>query len=75
MAIHVTTSPGEALIERCCDNLNDGLPAIIVPGQRGLKVAEALADNAGLGEHIDAFEVERLIALNIYEIGKFALDS
>lgn len=72
VAIHVTTSPGEALIERCRDNLNDGLRAIIVTGQRGLTVAEALADNAGLGERIDVFEVEQFIALNLYEIGKFA---
>lgn len=72
VVIHVTTSPGEALIERCRDNLNDGLRAVIVTGQRGLTVAEALADNAGLGERIDAFEVEQFIALNLYEIGKFA---
>ena len=74
VAIHVTTSPGEALIDRCRDNLNDGLRAIIVTGQRGLTVAEALADNAGLGERIDVFEVEQFIALNLYEIGKFAQD-
>jgi hypothetical protein len=72
VAIHVTTSPGKALIERCRDNLNDGLRAIIVTGQRGLTVAEALADNASLGDRMDAFEVEQLIALNLYEIGKFA---
>jgi hypothetical protein len=66
----VTTSPGEAVIERCRDNINDRL----VTGQRGLTVAEALADNAGLGDRIDVFEVEQFVALNLYGLGKFAAD-
>jgi len=33
-AIHVTTSPGEAVIERCRDNLNDGYRPLLVTGQR-----------------------------------------
>jgi Domain of unknown function (DUF4928) len=72
VAIHVTTSPTEALIERCRDNLNDGFRPLLITGQRGLTVAEALSENAGLGESIDVFEIEQFIALNLYEIGKFA---
>jgi len=71
VAIHVTTSPGEAVIERCRDNLNDGHRPILVTGQRGLIVAEGLADNAGLSDRIDLFEVEQFIALNLYELGRF----
>lgn len=74
VAIHVTTAPGEAVIERCRDNLNDGFRPVLVTGQRGLTVAEALADNAGLGDRIDVFEIEQFIALNLYELGKFAAD-
>ena len=74
VAIHVTTAPGEAVIERCRDNLNDGFRPILVTGQRGLTVAEGLADNAGLGERIDVFEVEQFIALNLYELGKFGAE-
>ena len=58
VAIHVTTSPGEAVIERCRENLNGGFRPILVTGQRGLNVAEGLADNAGLADRIDVFEVE-----------------
>lgn len=72
VAIHVTTAPGEAVIERCRDNLNDSFRPILVTGQRGLTVAEGLAENAGLGDRIDVFEVEQFIALNLYELGKFA---
>ncbi len=72
VAIHVTTAPGEAVIRRCKDNLDDGYRPIIVTNQRGLSAAEVLAENAGLGERIDVFEVEQFVALNLYELGKFA---
>jgi hypothetical protein len=72
VAIHVTTSPGEAVIERCRENLGDGLSAILVTSQRGLTVGEALAENAGVAERIDVFEIEQFIALNLYELGNFA---
>lgn len=71
VAIHVTTSPGEAVIARCRENLNDGLRPVLVTMQRGLPVAEALADNEGLADRIDVFEIEQFVALNLYEIGKF----
>jgi len=71
VAIHVTTSPGEAVIERCRDNLNDGHRPILVTLQKGLVVAEGLASNAHLADRIDIFEIEQFIALNLYELGKF----
>jgi hypothetical protein len=74
VAIHVTTSPTEALIERCRDNLNDGIRPVLVTGQRGLILAEGLADNAGLSDRIDVFEVEQFVALNLYELGKFTAE-
>ena len=40
VAIHVTTSPGEAAIAKCGGNLNDGYRPILVTLQRGLTVAE-----------------------------------
>lgn len=71
VAIHVTTSPGEAVIERCRENLNDGHRPILVTLQKGLVVAEGLASNAGLADRIDIFEIEQFVALNLYELGKF----
>lgn len=72
VAIHVTTSPGEAVIDRCKENLDDGHRPILVTVQRGLTVAEGLASNVGLGDRIDLFEIEQFVALNLYEIAKFA---
>jgi hypothetical protein len=74
VAIHVTTSPGEALIERCHDNLNEGHRPILVTLQRGLTVAEGLAANVGLADRIDVFEIEQFVALNLYELGQFGFD-
>jgi len=70
VATHVTTAPGEAVIGRCRENINDGYRPIITTS-RGLAAAEVLAENAGLGERIDIFEAEQFIALNLYELGKF----
>jgi hypothetical protein len=39
VAIHVTTTPGEALIQKCGENLDDGLRPLIVTRQKGLAVA------------------------------------
>jgi hypothetical protein len=74
LAIHVTTSPGEAVIEKCRENLNDGYRPMLVTLQRGLTVAEGLAGNLGLPDRIDTFEIEQFVALNLYELGKFGAD-
>lgn len=74
VAIHVTTAPGEAVIGRCRENINDGHRPIIVTTARGLAAAEVLAENAGLADRIDIFEVEQFVALNLYELGKFAAE-
>lgn len=75
VAIHVTTAPGEAVVERCRENLNDGLRAVIVTTQRGVEVADGLAANIGLSDRIDIFEIEQFVALNLYEFSKFAADA
>jgi len=74
VAIHVTTSPGEALIQKCRDNLDEGLRPLIVTMQRGVAVAEGLSRNASIGDRIDIFEIEQFVASNVYELGAFAAD-
>ena len=71
VAIHVTTSPGEALIRRCQENLDAGFRPMIVTLQKGLSVAEGLAANANIADRLDVFEIEQFVALNLYELGKF----
>lgn len=74
VAIHVTTSPGEAVIDRCKENLDQGHRPILVTLRSGLNVAEGLAGNVGLADRIDIFEIEQFVALNLYEIGKFGAE-
>jgi len=74
VTIHAAISPGEAVIEKCRENLNNGCRPMLVTLQRGLDVAEGLAENAGLGDRIDIFEIEQFVALNLYELGKFQAD-
>ena len=74
VVIHVTTSPGEAVIERCRDNLNDAYRPMLVTMDRGLLVAQELAKNKGIEERIDIFEIEQFVALNLYELGQFEGD-
>lgn len=72
VAIHVTTSPSEALIRKCKRNLDNGLKPIIITIARGPILAEELAGQAGIAERLDVFEAEQFIAGNLYEIGRFA---
>ena len=77
VAIHVTTSPGEAVIERCQDNLEGGYRPVLVTTREGVAVAEGLAknkelaENKKLAERMDVFELEQFLALNLYEWGAF----
>lgn len=74
VAIHVTTSPSEALIDRCRQNLNDGIRPVLVTIPGGLLVAKGLAKNKDIADRIDMFDIEQFIAINIYEIGNFQGD-
>jgi hypothetical protein len=71
VAIHVTTAPGEALIRKCSGNLNSGLKPMIITSQKGVAIAQGLAENAGVGDRIDIFDAEQFLAGNLYELGKF----
>ena len=70
-AFHVTTSPSEALIERCRKNLDDGLRPILITLPQKTATAADLAENAGLAERFDILDIEQFLVLNLYEWGRF----
>ncbi|MBW7836085.1 MAG: DUF4928 family protein [Sphingomonadales bacterium] len=72
VAIHVTTSPGEAVIKQCKENLDNDLKPVLVTTRKGLAVAEGLAENQEIGQRVDIFEIEQFVALNVLEWAKFA---
>jgi hypothetical protein len=71
VAIHVTTTPTEAVIARCADNLEHALRPVLVTLPHRVEMAAGLADNAQIADRIDIFEAEQFVALNLYEIGRF----
>lgn len=74
VAIHVTTAPSEALIDRCRENLDENLKPVLITTQRGTALAQGLAENKGMGNRVDVFEAEQFVALNLYELGRFAAE-
>lgn len=72
IVIHVTTSPGEAVVRKCLRNLDDGKRPIIITLYKKVTVAEGLADNLGISNRVDVFDIEQFLASNLYELGKFA---
>ena len=73
VAIHVTTAPGEALIGRCNENLDNGYRPVIVTRNRGLIVAHELARRRSVAERIDVLGIEQFIAVIVYSLGGFTL--
>ncbi len=73
VVIHVTTSPGEALLRKCSDNLDQGLRPLIITTFKNVPVAETMADNAGLVDRVEIFDIEQFVASNILELSKFTV--
>jgi hypothetical protein len=70
-AIHVTTSPTEALIRKCVDNLVESLRPIIITTQEGIVVASALAKDVKIDGRIDLIEIVQFLSANILEWSEF----
>ncbi|MEI7900442.1 MAG: DUF4928 family protein [bacterium] len=71
VVIHVTTSPGEALLRKCADNLGQGLRPLVITTFKNVPVAETMAENAGVAGRVEFFDVEQFVASNILELSKF----
>ncbi|MDO8412293.1 MAG: DUF4928 family protein [Gallionellaceae bacterium] len=69
--IHITTSPGEAVIQKCQRNIEAGTKPIILTIADGVSVANGLARNAGLIGRIDIMDAEQFLAANLHELAFF----
>lgn len=65
LAIHVSTAPGEALIRKCQTNLAGGQRPVIITLGRGVALATGLAENAGIADRLDVFDLEQWLAADI----------
>ncbi len=69
--IHVTTMPGQLLLDKCKDNVRGGLRPIIVTGSDRVAFAKTLLADSGFEGRIDVFDYEQFLAANVFEIGRF----
>ncbi len=74
VTIHVTTSPSEALVRKCKENIDKNFKPIIITINKGVDIAEGLCEQSNIKDRVDVFEAEQFIAGNLYELGKFALE-
>lgn len=70
-AIHVTTTPTEALVRKCRANIEAGLRPIIITVAESRAGVESIAKGFEIEGRIDVIEVEQFIATNILEWSKF----
>lgn len=70
-AIHVTTAPTEALLSKCCRNLEANLRPLIITTEKSVGGAYALAQNARISARIDVLDIEQFLTTNIYEWCRF----
>ena len=71
VAIHVTSSAGEALIDKCAENISNNVRPIIVTGRRGMALAEGLAEKKGIAARVEIMELEQFLAANLHEWSRF----
>lgn len=68
-AIHVTTTPGDAVLQRCANNLDAGIRPVLVVRGRSVGTASDLANNAGIDDRVDVVSIEQLVALAVLGLG------
>jgi Domain of unknown function (DUF4928) len=71
VAIHCTTAPTEALLAKCAGNIDMDIRPLILTLDRGVAVAEGLAEQAGLAERVEVMDALQFLAANLYEMSLF----
>ena len=69
--IHCTTMPSTLLIEKCKANIRSACHPVIITIFDRVHTALDLASDAGLGEHVDVWDIQQFLSANIYEHSLF----
>lgn len=71
-AIHVTTAPSEAVLQKCVQNIQQGLrPILLTRGGAQVSAAEVMSQSAGIEDRIDILDAEQFLSANLHEHGRF----
>lgn len=73
-SLHVTTTPGEAVVRKCAANLAAGRHPIIVTVHDMLPAADAFATAQGISDRLDVLDAEQFLVANLHELGGFRSD-
>jgi hypothetical protein len=71
VAIHCTTAPSEALLNKCKDNIAQNMRPLILTLDKGLVTAESLAEQVGLADRVEVMDALQFLAANLYEMSLF----
>lgn len=73
-AIHATTAPGQPLIEKCGLNIQAGIRPVIITVRDRVRTARDLAEDAGIADRVEVWDIQQFLSTNIYEHGLFDRD-
>lgn len=73
-AFHVTVAPQLPVVQRCNDNVANGIAAMLLVPDAKLGMARALIESENLGERIAAESIESFVGQNISELARFSRD-
>lgn len=73
-AIHCTTAPGQPLIEKCGANISAGIRPVIITIADRVKTARDLAEDAGISDRLEVWDIQQFLSTNVYEHGLFERD-
>lgn len=71
VSIHVTTRPGEALIEKCKKNLQANRKPLIITLESGVKMATQLAEELDIADRVEIIDFIQFMVANIHERSLF----
>ena len=71
-SIHVTNSPSTALMQKCRDNLDQGVNPLIISSTKGAAFAEEMASSLGLDKRIEVLDIEQFLVTNLLEWSSFS---
>lgn len=71
VAIHVTTAPTQALMQKCKENLDSGYRPIIVTVHNMLPAAESNAALEGIEGRVDIVATDQFLVTNLHELSGF----
>ncbi len=60
------------MLERCRENLDQAIRPIIITTWPQVHATAVFADNEGLRDRIDIFDIEQFIAINVFEQSAFS---